>query len=326
MVHYPFSTLGVYNEAIMLVRVSSEGEPYTFCPFIYVDNDAALACGRELWGFPKKFASMGYTRPAAGAPFCEQMVFTVERPAGKRLLTVTMNPDRPAAAAEVSFLPALTLRRIPNSRLGASQPSICELIRTDYSAAPAISADGTPELWTGRCSVTMDPVLGDDGFRLRVRPARRDGAGTDARRPVRGRGHHAAAGHAGQGLPGRGRGGRTASIHVIEETKAMAQFASIARPAEGTLIARWDEDPHGTLQLTGAEAPLAKEEQDLLDGVHRFAAAVMRPIGEQLDRMSPRRSSRRARRCGRYSRSSAGSMAWTSCWPSSRPRRPGSSA
>ncbi len=56
------ATLGVYNEAIMLVRVSFEGESYTFCPFIYVDNDAALACGRELWGFPKKFASMGYAR------------------------------------------------------------------------------------------------------------------------------------------------------------------------------------------------------------------------------------------------------------------------
>src|SRR5256886_6565896 len=79
-----------------------------------------------------------------------------ERPAGRRLLTVTMIPERLAAPEEVSFLPALTLRRIPNSRLGASQPSICELIRTDYSAAPATSAAGTPELWTGRSSVTMD--------------------------------------------------------------------------------------------------------------------------------------------------------------------------
>jgi len=39
----------------------------------------------------------------------------------------------------------------------------------------------------------------------------------------------------------------------------MAQFASIARPAEGTLIARWDEDPHGTLQMTGAEVDYARE-------------------------------------------------------------------
>ena len=67
----------------------------------------------------------------------------------------------------------------------------------------------------------------------------------------------------------------------------MAQFASITRPAAGTLIAGWDEDPHGSLQMTGAEAPLAKEEQDLLDGVHRFAADVMRPIGQRLDRMTP---------------------------------------
>ena len=67
----------------------------------------------------------------------------------------------------------------------------------------------------------------------------------------------------------------------------MAQPASIARPAEGSVIAAWDEDPRGTLQMTGAEAPLAKEEQDLLDGVHRFAAEVMRPIGEQLDRLTP---------------------------------------
>ena len=67
----------------------------------------------------------------------------------------------------------------------------------------------------------------------------------------------------------------------------MTQFASIPRPTEGSAIIAWDEDPHGTLQMTGAEAPLAKEEQDLLDGVHRFAAEVMRPIGERLDRMTP---------------------------------------
>jgi acetoacetate decarboxylase len=175
VVHYPFSTLGVYNEAIMLVRVSLEGEAYTFCPFIYVDNDAALACGRELWGFPKKFAHMGYARPAAGAPFGEQMMFTVERPAGKRLLTVTMNPERPATAEEVSFLPALTLRRIPNSRLGARQPSVCELIRTDYSAVPVAGADGTPELWAGRCSVTMDSASEFDPL-YRMAPTRMLGA------------------------------------------------------------------------------------------------------------------------------------------------------
>jgi acyl-CoA dehydrogenase len=42
----------------------------------------------------------------------------------------------------------------------------------------------------------------------------------------------------------------------------MAQFASIARPAEGILIARWDEDPHGTLQMTGAEEPYGSDQLD----------------------------------------------------------------
>ena len=53
------------------------------------------------------------------------------------------------------------------------------------------------------------------------------------------------------------------------------------------MIAAWEEDPCGTLQLTGAEAPLVKWEQDILDGMHHFAAEVMRPIGERLDRMTP---------------------------------------
>src|SRR6202051_2148096 len=158
VVHYPFSNLGVYNETIMLIRVSFEGESYNYCPFIYVDNDAAMACGRELWGFPKKFATMGYRGPTEGSPFSEQLLFTVERPAGKRLLTVSMTPERPAALEELDLLPSLTLRRVPNSRLDAELPSICELIRTDYSAAPITSAGGTPELWAGRCSVTMESI------------------------------------------------------------------------------------------------------------------------------------------------------------------------
>ena len=62
VVHYPFSTLGVYNEAIMLVRVSFEGEPYTFCPFIYVDNDAALAWAGAV-GVPQEIRQHGLRAP-----------------------------------------------------------------------------------------------------------------------------------------------------------------------------------------------------------------------------------------------------------------------
>jgi acetoacetate decarboxylase len=75
----------------------------------------------------------------------------------------------------VSFLPALTLRRVPNSRLGAELPSICELIRTDYSMTPVLSAGGTPELWAGRCSVTMDSASEFDPL-YKMAPTRMLGA------------------------------------------------------------------------------------------------------------------------------------------------------
>lgn len=86
-----------------------------------------------------------------------------------------MSPERPAEAGEVSFRPALTLRRVPNSSLGSELPSICELIRTDYSAAPVLSAGGRPELWAGRCSVTMDSASEFDPL-YKMAPTRTLGA------------------------------------------------------------------------------------------------------------------------------------------------------
>src|SRR6266700_2700009 len=67
----------------------------------------------------------------------------------------------------------------------------------------------------------------------------------------------------------------------------MSQLTAIARPAAGSPIVVWAEDPQGGLQLTGAEPPLTREEQEVQAVVHRFAAEVMRPIGQQLDRMTP---------------------------------------
>jgi len=116
----PFSTLGVYNETIMPDPGQLRGRAIYLLPVHLRRHDAALACGRELWGFPKKVREHGYAGPADDSPFGEQTMFTVERPTGKRLLTVTMNPERPAGAEEVSFLPALTCA---GSRTAASARS-----------------------------------------------------------------------------------------------------------------------------------------------------------------------------------------------------------
>ena len=88
-VTYAESTLGPYNEILMYVRVSIDGRPFMYCPLVYVDGDAPLAMGREVLGFPKKIARIETAAEPSGPA-----IFTVERPARKRLLTVTFTADR----------------------------------------------------------------------------------------------------------------------------------------------------------------------------------------------------------------------------------------
>jgi len=155
--HYPFTTFGAYNEAILLVRVELQGEAYNFCPFIYLDADAPMAAGRELWGWPKKLADCEMSFGASNATgFREQLLFTLERPRGKRILTVNMSPERPSSMEEMGGLPMLTLRYIPRGEEGQG-PRVCELIRTELPDLTVHRAvGGSEDLWFGRATVTMD--------------------------------------------------------------------------------------------------------------------------------------------------------------------------
>ena len=64
-----------YREAFVLVEAVFDGTPVNYCPYIFVDNDAAIARGWAQ-GFPKKLASVYQTRyllraePGGGAA-CE---------------------------------------------------------------------------------------------------------------------------------------------------------------------------------------------------------------------------------------------------------------
>lgn len=53
-----------YREFFVLLDASFKGTPIAYCPYIYVDNDAALARG-WVQGFPKKLASVYQTRSFA---------------------------------------------------------------------------------------------------------------------------------------------------------------------------------------------------------------------------------------------------------------------
>jgi hypothetical protein len=70
-------------------------------------------------------------------------------------MTMAIACDALFDPAELDDVPVLSTRVIPNSEAGRP-PSVAELVRLDVTAPIHTSADGTPKLWTGRASVTMD--------------------------------------------------------------------------------------------------------------------------------------------------------------------------
>jgi acetoacetate decarboxylase len=60
--HYRDSSFGPYNEFMPVIPCLFNGELYLDVPLIYVDNDAAMAGGREIGGWPKKMADIKFDR------------------------------------------------------------------------------------------------------------------------------------------------------------------------------------------------------------------------------------------------------------------------
>lgn len=60
---YPATNFGVtYHEAALFVRASFQGEEGNYCLSMPVDNDIAMAGGREVFGFPKKMAAFHFAQ------------------------------------------------------------------------------------------------------------------------------------------------------------------------------------------------------------------------------------------------------------------------
>jgi acetoacetate decarboxylase len=151
---YPRSSFGPYLEAFLFVRVLLDGQPHWYQPLIFTDAEPALAAGREIWGFAKKLATLRWQWSA------EQLLFTVERPAGKRVMTFALATDRVADADEVAAdaLPILSFRHVPPSARGRP-PAASELVLIDPPGE-------LHELWAGRASVTMESPSAVDPWHL----------------------------------------------------------------------------------------------------------------------------------------------------------------
>src|SRR6201996_2202981 len=123
-----------YREAFVLVEAVFEGLPINYCPYIFVDNDAAIARG---WAqrFPKNLASVYQTRSlsapsAAAAPLAEGSRFGASVSAhGERPATARVQLEEPVADPTTVFNRPTTMRRYfpPPAAGSQDKPPVDEL-------------------------------------------------------------------------------------------------------------------------------------------------------------------------------------------------------
>ena len=136
------------------------GEVGYYIPYIYVTtNDAALAAGREFLGAPKKLAKIELIREGG------LIQGTLERPAGKRLITLTIQPDTRMSTAIRQMLSSrpncYSVRHLPPI---AGKGGVTQLVK--WYSEPTFRRDdrGDEVLFTGSISLTynspsvIDPV------------------------------------------------------------------------------------------------------------------------------------------------------------------------
>jgi acetoacetate decarboxylase len=152
-----------YREAFALLEAIFDGKPVNYCPFIFVDNDAALARGWTQ-GFPKKLASVYQTRTfaapsAAAAPLAQGSRFGASVSAhGERLATARIQLEGQVRdPASVFNRPTVMRRYFP--QLAAerqSKPPVDELTLSLTDDLAIV------DVWAGTAELQIPDVRGED--------------------------------------------------------------------------------------------------------------------------------------------------------------------
>ncbi len=156
-----------YREALLLVEARLDGKPVNYCPFIFVDNDAAIARG-WIQGYPKKLGSIFQTRSfaapsAAAAPIARGSRFGASVSAhGERMATARVQLEAKVEDPRSVFNRPTTIRRyFPN--LTAT--------RRDQAAVDELTLSLMDDLtftdvWAGSAELALPVVPGEDMHRI----------------------------------------------------------------------------------------------------------------------------------------------------------------
>jgi len=118
---YPWTTLGPYLEAMVLIFVEYQGRPAAYLHQIACDSEAALLAGREIWGCPKRLASFDYG-------FRGGVISGRMQRDGVRIASASFRPERPLEAEPAESAAAIGLRVVPAIDPEAKEPLCAELI------------------------------------------------------------------------------------------------------------------------------------------------------------------------------------------------------
>jgi acetoacetate decarboxylase len=152
-----------YREAFVLVEAMFEGTPINYCPYIFVDNDAAIARGWAQ-GFPKKLGSIYQTRSfsapsAAAAPLAKGSRFGASVAAhGERLATARIQLEQKLENPATVFNRPTTMRRyFPQLTAGKHEiPAVDELTMSLTDDLAIVN------MWAGSAELRIPEVQGED--------------------------------------------------------------------------------------------------------------------------------------------------------------------
>lgn len=137
------SGFGDYTEAGQVIPVTYKGKKGGFVHSMYLDNEPPISGGREIWGFPKKYASpeLKVEKDTLLGTLKYGSVLVATGTMGYKYLEIS-KPTVLKSFKEPQFL----LKLIPDTNL---KPKICQLV--SYN----IKEVSLKEAWTGPCDLEL---------------------------------------------------------------------------------------------------------------------------------------------------------------------------
>ncbi|MEV6281640.1 acetoacetate decarboxylase family protein [Kribbella sp. NPDC051770] len=158
----------LYSEFLILLDAQFKGQPVAWCPYIYVDNDQALARG-WFQGFPKKLGTIKQTRAFSVASDAAPVVGPggtfagAMSSAGRRLAEARVTLDKPIATIPALGRPIVNLRYFPRLTAGNfNNPSVYELTQSILENAKVANT------WGGTSDLNFLPAPGEELADLKI--------------------------------------------------------------------------------------------------------------------------------------------------------------